>query len=157
MWGPEAGDDIARLAAAVADKPEGERLAALAAGILASDRRLANCMVWRCADHRMTLVTEVGQHSEECPLPTDGGISREAVGRSAPVLLHNNKAADRTLECYLGAGSELAVPVPGPAGQPMGALHVQSEQVEAFRPADADWLTRLAEVAGRLLLAEPVA
>ncbi len=126
--------------------PRSPRLIEAAALILQSDPRLATCMIWRCRGDALLLAANAGEHSEECPLPAGGGIASAAVRANAPVRVGNNKAEERTMECYLFSGSELAVPIPGDDGAVLGALHVQSQRVEAFTPADEAWLTGLAAV-----------
>lgn len=147
---PALSDVIARLRAMAAGGAA-NRLMAAAAMIQGLDERFAACMIWRRDGGRLHLAAGAGAHHEECPLPQGGGISRRAVDRNEPVSLGNNKAAERSLECYLFAGSELAVPIPGASGTVLGALHVQSERVEAFTPADQALLAALAAVIGEWL------
>lgn len=122
-------------------------LAAAAELVRGLDPRYATCMIWQGAPgDRLVLAADAGEHTEECPLPPHGGISRKVWHLNAPVALGNNKAAERSLECYLFAGSELAVPVPGPDGRACGTLHIQSEQLEAFTAVDRELLAELAAV-----------
>lgn len=146
-----AGSDVIAQLRAVAADSAANRLAAAAALVQGLDERFAACMIWRRNGERVVLEADAGEHNEECPLPQQGGISRTVVDLNEPVALGNTKADDQYLECYLFAGSELAVPIPGSGGTALGALHVQSDRVEAFTAADRTLLTALAAVIGEWL------
>lgn len=142
---------LVRLRAIAAGHPNADRLTELATFIQAVDARFSTCMIWQRSTSGLTLMADVGEHHEECPLPSRGGISQQAVETNQSVLMGNNKAAERTIECYLFAGSEMAVPIPTLDGQTWGAIHVQSEQIEAFTSADRTLFTAIAAVCGAWL------
>lgn len=142
---------LVRLQAIAAGHPKADRPSVLAAFVQGIDDRFSTCMIWQRSAEGLSLIADVGEHHEECPLPCCGGISQEVVATNQSVLVGNNKAAERTIECYLFAGSEIAIPIPAQDGQTWGAIHVQSEQIEAFTSADRTMLTAVATVIGEWL------
>ena len=142
---------VVKLRTIAAGPASADRLTAVASFVQGTDARFSTCMIWKRSTEGLSLVADVGEHHEECPLPAGGGISQLAVGTNQSVLVGNNKAADRTIECYLFAGAELAIPIPAPDGQTWGAIHLQSEQIEAFTSSDRTLLTAVAAIIGEWL------
>lgn len=145
---PAPREVLKQLRAVMSHGSAAQRLQAAAAHLQGLDQRYATCMIWRRVGNELALVADAGQHHEECPLPAGGGISRQAVQRGEQVVVGNNRAAERSLECYLFAGSELAMPIAGPEGRAVGAVHLQSEQLEAFAAADSALLQSVAALIG---------
>lgn len=82
-------------------------------------------------------------------VPLEGSVCGRVFRTGRPALVAD-VALDPDFRDYPGGGSrsELAVPIPGPHGEPIGVLNVESPRLNAFTVADLERLTAAARRAG---------
>jgi GAF domain-containing protein len=89
----------------------------------------------------------VGPDTEHTRIPVGTGICGAAVENGRNMVVGNVKAVDNYLACSPGTQSEMVVLIRDD-GDIVGEIDIDSDDLDAFSPADLDWLRPLANVAG---------
>jgi GAF domain-containing protein len=89
----------------------------------------------------------VGPDTEHTRIPVGTGICGAAVESGRNMVVGNVKAVDNYLACSPGTQSEMVVLIQDD-GDIVGEIDVDSDDLDAFSPADLDSLRPLANVAG---------
>ena len=84
------------------------------------------CKIIRCMYQALTL-------------PLSQGITSHVASTGEALIMNDvREAPDFYVSCSLATRAELAVPLPGNHGRPIGVLNVESQQRNAFLPEDRD-------------------
>jgi GAF domain-containing protein len=89
----------------------------------------------------------VGPDTEHTRIPVGTGICGAAVESGRNLVVGNVKASDNYLACSPGTQSELVLLIKDD-GDIVGEIDIDSDDLDAFSPADLDSLRPLADVAG---------
>ena len=83
-------------------------------------------------------------------IPIDQGICGAAVAEKATVVVPDVNEDSRYLQCFLNTRSEIVVPILK-GGEAIAELDIDSDEIDAFKPTDSEFLGWVAAELSRIL------